>query len=163
MAFLKVKTRGNRHTLRWSLEDFLTASFGDWGKGRVQGRNAQAAAMHMSVGTVSYMRAVTCGAALARQSNLLARLYLLCKMNPPLVVGLREAWDETSQKLVVLQEKGEWQVMVVKHTLVILWESTDGGAPSLLKIPVVPGLIKYGVIIFCFWVWVREFSLEFRV
>lgn len=138
IAELRVKTKGNRFELKYSLQDFLTASFGDdtvSGR-RAQGRNAQALASKISPRTISYMRAVTFGAIMARQCNLLARIFLLCKMNPPLVVGVRDAWDETSQKMVVKGEHGEFQVMVVKKSLLILWESEHGARPHILKLPV---------------------------
>ena len=136
MACLKIKAHGNRHELKCSLEDFLKASFGDdHRKGqRIRGLRAQALAMNLAPSTVSCMRAVTFGAVMARQSSLLARLYLLCRMTQPLVVGLREAFDETSQKLVCKGELGEWTVMVLKHTLLILWLLPSG--PSMVKIPI---------------------------
>ena len=140
MAFLKVSSGGNRHQMKCSLQDFLTASFGDdCRKGqRLKGQRPQALSMHLSHQTISRMRAVTLGAVMARQSNLLARVYLLCKMTKPLVVGLREAFDETSQKLICKDEYGEWTVMVVKHTLLILWVTSSG--PCMVKVPVVTGL-----------------------
>lgn len=132
-AFLKVKTKGNRFELKCSLQDFLTASFGeDEARGkRIEGRNAQALSLKLAPSTISYMRTVTCGAVLARQANLLARIFLLCKSCAPVAAGLREAFDETQQKLVVKRHPGEFQVMVIKHTLLIFWESRS------IKIPIV--------------------------
>ena len=132
-AFLKVKTKGNRFELKCPLQDFLIASFGEdetRGK-RIEGRNAQALSQKLAPSTISYMRTVTFGAVLARQANLLARIFLLCKSCAPLAVGLREAFDETQQKLVVKRHPGEFQVMVIKHTLLIFWESRS------IKLPIV--------------------------
>ena len=137
LAQCKVSSKGNRFSMKFSLHEFLTVSFGqDLTKGkRIQQRNATALAFNMSPQTVSCMRAVAFGATMARQANLLARLYLMCKSLQPEVVCLREAWDETSQRITVNDDRGAFQIMVVKHTLLILW-NTSGDKPCVVKLHV---------------------------
>ena len=151
MAHLKVKSKGNRFESKWSLEDFLVASFGDdVSKGRrVQGLRSMALSLKMSPTTVSYMRCVTFGAIMARQSNLLARIFLMRRSNPPLAVGIREAFDETSQQVVVKEQPGSWEIMVVKHTLLIVWNAPEGCEASILKVPIVSNLHTQGSV-WCF-------------
>ena len=137
MTHCKLTACGNRFSSKWSLNDFLVAAFGDdhvRGK-RIQQRNSAALALGMSSSTLSYMRTVAFGAVLARQSSLLARIYLMCKSCRPLVACLREAWDETAQLVTVNNDKGSWQLMVLKHTLLLIWQSSNG--PSMVRIPVV--------------------------
>lgn len=149
MAHLKIKSKGNRYEMKWGLQDFLIASFGDdTSKGkRVQGRNSTALHLKMDPSTVSYMRAVSFGAVMARQSATLARIYLLCKSTPPVAVGVREAFDETSQKLVVQGQPGEWQIMVLKKTLLIAWDSVQEDQACILKVPVAAWHSKHPVTI----------------
>lgn len=139
------KTKGNRFGTKWGMDDFLRASFGcDSAKGkRIYQRNSQALASNMSGPTVAYMRAVVCGAIMARQSNMLARVFLMCRQNPPLAAGLREAWDETGQVVVVDGQKGNWQIIVVKHFLLLTWPPADSAnEPTMICIPIVTCLIE---------------------
>ena len=134
-----MKSTGNRHVSKWGVGDFLTCAFGaDQKQGkRIKAQTSQALAIGMHRTTVCYMRAVVAGAVLARQSNLLARIYLLCKAQPPICACLREGFDETSQLITVKGEKGAWQVCVVRHTLVIIWPPATGeNCPRQLKIPI---------------------------
>lgn len=136
----RLKTKGNRFGWKWAMEDFLHAAFGsDLAKGkRLQQRNAQALSGGMDGSTVAYMRAVVSGSVLSRQSHLLARLFLLCRENPPTVACVREAWDETGQSVVVQQERGVWQIIVVKRILVVAWEPAEGSAdPTIARFPLV--------------------------
>lgn len=136
----KCQIKGNQHTYKWAMSDFLTCAFGcdrKHGK-RIKSQAGQALALGMSPATVCYMRAIVAGAVLARQANMLARLYLLCRQQQPLVTSLREGFDETSQMITVRGEKGSWQVCVVRHTLVIIFPPSDGQTqPRLMKVPVV--------------------------
>lgn len=123
VSYWKLKTGGNRFASKWAMSDFLQTSFRyDVVKGkRISARNSQALAINMAPSTVATMRAVTAGAVMARQFNLLARIYLLCKANRPLVVGLRDAFDETSQLISVNGDCASWQICVVCHTLLVLF------------------------------------------
>ena len=78
--------------------------------------------------------AIVAGWVLARQANMLARLYLLCKQQP-LLASLREGFDETSQTITVhnKQEVSRWALF---GTLVIIFPSSDGPQPRLMKVPV---------------------------
>ena len=89
VSFIKQRTTGNQRIQRWSMRDFLIAAFGcDRRRGRrIAGRNAQAVALGMDPSTVAYFRSVSAGAVLARQSCLLARLYILCQREKPWVAG----------------------------------------------------------------------------
>ena len=72
---------------------------------------------------------------MARQYHLLARILMMCKGNPPQVVGLREAWDETGQIITVNRDRGAWQICVVRHTLLLLWSDSDDDR-KVIKVPV---------------------------
>ena len=56
---------------------------------------------------------------MARQYHLLARILMMCKGNPPQVVGLREAWDETGQIITVNRDRGAWADMCGAPHLVV--------------------------------------------
>lgn len=137
VSCLKVASRGNRFVSKWAMSDFLSVSFGhDTAKGRrIMSRNSQALAMQMAPSTVATMRAVTAGATMARQYHLPARILMMCKGNPPQVVGLREAWDETGQIITVNRDRGAWQICVVRHTLLLLWSDSDDDR-KVIKVPV---------------------------
>ena len=139
MSFLKAQGRGNRYCMKYSMSDFLLASFGnDYKAGRrIVSRNCQALAMQAPPSIVAAMRAVSAGAVFSKQASCLAKLYLLCKRYPPLACGLREAFDETSQLITVSGEKGAWQLIVLKHALTIVWPGSDGGPPQIMNLPIV--------------------------
>ena len=132
----KFTAKGNQHGTAWHMRDFLAASFGRSSKGRIFSLRGQALAESMSPATVAYMRVVSCGAVLARQAHLLARIFLMCRSNPPTVVGIRDAWDETGQELMVQGEQGVWQVIAASHTLIMGWPGT-ATTPMLVEVPVV--------------------------
>ena len=130
--------KGNQHTRRYSMSDFLQCSFGahfQRGK-RLMSRDHQATALGMAPSTVAYMRTVVSGCIMARQSGLLGRLLLLCKSERPLCVALRESFDETVQTVTVNQTKGGYQIIVLKHTLLISW-----GSRSIKLSVVMPSLL----------------------
>ena len=137
VSYLKMTVRGNRFASKWAMSDFLAVSFGqDTSKGkRILARNSQALAKQMAPSTVATMRAVTAGATMAKEFSFLARLLILCRANPPQVVGLREAFDETGQIITVSRERATWQICVVRHTLLLLWPETDGKR-KIIKVPV---------------------------
>lgn len=110
----RLNSRGNRHSSKFSFSTFLEASFGsDFKRGkRIQSRNATSLALHMSPTTVAYMRTITCGSVQAQQAGLLSRIFLMCKASRPCVVCHRVSFDETSQRIAVKGQIGEWQVMV---------------------------------------------------
>lgn len=139
----RMKSKGNRFTSRWSMSDFLIAAFGaDRKRGkRIKARASAALSLGAAPSTLSYMRSVVAGSVLARQASVLARIYLLTKMQKPLVTCLREGFDETSQIITVKGEVGSWQVCVVRHSLFVAWPpSCPGEAPRLLKMQIAPWL-----------------------
>lgn len=132
ISYLKAPS-GNRFVYKYSMSDFLECSFGVDTKHakRLTARNHQALAMNAAPSTIAYMRTVVCGSVLSRQCGLLGQLLALCRANPPTAVGLRESFDETVQIVTVNQQKGGYQVCVLRHTLIIAWGS------GLLRVPII--------------------------
>lgn len=130
-------SRGNRFQSTHSVSDFLAGAFGtDKLKGKViANQSAAALSLQVSPSTLAYMRAVVCGSIISRQCGMLGQIFLLCKREKPMVVGLREAFDETSQLVSVKKEKGAWQIIVLRHTLLIVWPGP--GAPRVAKFPII--------------------------
>ena len=139
-----LRSRGNQHSSKWGVSDFLTCAFGadrKHGK-RIKSQASQALSLGMAPSTVCYMRAVVAGAVLSRQANMLARIYILCKSQKPMVACLREAFDETSQIIKVQDEKAGWQVCVVRHTMVLVWPGVE---PQILHVPIATWLGRESV------------------
>lgn len=135
MSYLK-SSGGNRYSMKYSMADFLEATFGkDRKRGkRIMGCNATGLSMGISPSYIAAMRCVVAGSVLAKQSNTLAKLYCLCNREKPVVVALRECFDETSQLICVNNTKGAWQIVVLKHTLVIVW---SGSPLRMVKFPII--------------------------
>lgn len=140
ISFLKTKSSGHENvTTKYSMGDFLEASFGSQNnKGkRILSASSQGLALGISGEWVAMMRSLVAGSVFAKQANRLAKLYVLAKRNPPLVVGLREAFDETAQLISVSKEKGSWQIIVLKQKLTIVWPGESSGGPIVVSMPII--------------------------
>lgn len=140
ISFMKSHGRSHQNvTKRYIMMDFLEASFGIRNKGgkRILHATSQGLALGIDRKWIACMRAVVAGSVFAQQASRLAKLFVLCKRNPPVVVGLREAFDETAQQISVSGERGSWQIIVLKHRLTIVWAGVGGQGPKVLNMPII--------------------------
>ena len=140
ISFMKSHGRSHQNvTRKYLMMDFLEASFGIRNKAgkRILNATSKGLALGIDRKWIACMRAVVAGSVFAKQAGRLAKLFLLCKRNPPVVVGLREAFDETAQQISVSGERGTWQIIVLKHRLTIVWPGVGGQQPKVLNMPII--------------------------
>jgi hypothetical protein len=123
--------KGNRYSRQFSMTDFLEVAFGEKdAKNHFRLVGHIATHFNMSRETVQLMRTTVAASVMTKQIQVAARVFALCKSNPPVTVAVRHAWDETAQDINVnllggAASRSAWKVMVQKVSIMIFWNQTS--------------------------------------